>query len=203
MSIFWYRLGKLCLRNMSGISIVVYSCLCIHSCRNLFLCKMPWTRWVLLRISVQLFVLIIITTHFLIVVSRFTIAFVFIWMQRETHKFECNFLVLFSSILCLFCILGRPSKQDRSQARLDSIKVYFTTTPGIGGFETHVIILHVPLCVACKLLSFEDFKQKFIEPIFGSMSSSVEFAVVTSHNVNEFLVPFVVIWVNGSSKYRP
>jgi len=114
---------------------------------------------------------------------------------------EFSWVVFFYTVFVLY--FGRPSKQDHSQARLDSIKVYFTTTPGIGGFERHVIILHVPLCVACKLLSFEDFKQKFIEPIFGSMSSSVEFAVVTSHNVNEFLVPFVVIWVNGSSKYRP
>jgi hypothetical protein len=75
---------------------------------------------------------------------------------------------------------------------------YFTQTPGIGGFDEHVIILHTPFCVLNNLLTLNDFRAKLVSSFFYE---SAALSVFSSHNVAEFRAPFVVVHVTGKSEF--
>ena len=77
---------------------------------------------------------------------------------------------------------------------------YFGSTPGIGGFKTHVILITTSLCKCLGLISRDDFEREIIEQVFYSPSGKVDFQLLASHNVHTFLVPVLLIHVKALSE---
>lgn len=95
----------------------------------------------------------------------------------------------------------RPTSEEGNQVFKETVECYFQNTPDICGFQTHLILLHTPLCVRCRLTSFGYIFGKLVDSLFVSPDSSPDFYIVTSHNVGEFRVPFVAVLVHGKSRH--
>ena len=107
--------------------------------------------------------------------------------------------------LAAFVTASTPAPTSgRLQANdlLSQILEYFCTTPGIGGYGVHVIIMEKSLCVDADLRARDDFKAKVVEAAFDDPSGKVNFRLLASHNVKKFNVPFVLLHIKGRSKYR-
>ena len=60
---------------------------------------------------------------------------------------------------------------------------YFSTTEGIGGFTTHIVIIATTVCFKLCLRTVENFRKHLVEPVFEDNSKMV---VLTSHNIADF-----------------
>ena len=89
-------------------------------------------------------------------------------------------------------------RENSPDKLLTEVVSYFFHTKGIGGFEKHVILLPVALCLQMELRSVEQVKDKLLFNIFGKNATM---KLYFSHNIREFNVPFMVLYVVGSSEY--
>ena len=97
--------------------------------------------------------------------------------------------------------MGNNLRDKDPQNLLTEVVSYFFHTKGISGFEKHVILLPVSLCLQMELRTVEQVKEKLLFEIFGRMATT---KIYFSHNIREHNVPFMVLYVIGSSEYiRP
>ena len=83
-----------------------------------------------------------------------------------------------------------------------SVRTYLETTTGLTGFVKHVLVLPLYACIENGLTTVSSFKKELVSQHFEEQEGQeVRFKVVTSHNMNEFQLSMIVVYVEGKSKY--
>ena len=85
-------------------------------------------------------------------------------------------------------------RANSSRNLLTQVVSYFFHAKGIGGFKQHVVLLPVSLCEKMELFSVQQVKENLLHEIFWKTS---KFKVYFSHNIREYNVPFMVLFIVG------
>ena len=102
-----------------------------------------------------------------------------------------------SHILALFNQNKLNNFVSVGETLMELIHEYFTTTEGIGAFTSHIVILETTVCFQLCLLKVEDFRKQLIEQVFEENSRLL---LLTSHSIANFDVPFVIVYIEGTSE---
>ena len=83
------------------------------------------------------------------------------------------------------------------------VQNYLHNTPGLSKFENHVLILPVSACKEAKLTQLSAFRKEVVERHFEPPEGKgeIRFKVVTSHNINEFQLWMILLYIEGKSEY--
>ena len=100
----------------------------------------------------------------------------------------------------------RRGKHHFASVRPDSLEEYLHITGlGLASFEKHVLVLPKTACLESGLVTLSDFRLRVIglhfEPVSGDGEQDWN-RVVTSHNVHQFDVSLILVYIEGKSKYN-
>ena len=91
------------------------------------------------------------------------------------------------------CLVLQKLKQYPSVSACFVLQQFFLLMKSVGGFQKHSLFIPTDLCQEQRILSRENFQEKLVKPCFGE----VDFEVITSHNIQEYKVPVVLLYVEG------
>ena len=82
------------------------------------------------------------------------------------------------------------------------LRTYLEDTRGLMDFVKHVLVLPLNVCIESGLKTVRSFRKELVEKHFKGTEKGgiVRFKVVTSHNVQEFRLSMILVYVEGKSK---
>ena len=108
----------------------------------------------------------------------------------------------------LSLLVDKISKLLRAQHHFaavhpDFLQRYLHETRGLSSFQKHILVMSKAACTDKKWTTLDDFRKNIIEPHFESVDEGkvLDFIVGSSHNVKEFDIKIILIYVEGKSKY--
>ena len=98
--------------------------------------------------------------------------------------------------------LSWPGRHHFAAVHPTSLNAYLRKTRGLSSFEKHILILSKKSCCENNWKTVNDFSKNVIIPNFVSVEGGVpEFRIGNSHNVTEYDVTIVLVYIEGKSKY--
>ena len=135
--------------------------------------------------------------------SNFLLRYIRDWAPPGRYEDSCPNEQKPAELSLLVKKIGKllRAKHHFAAVHPDSLKSYLQETPGLSSFEKHILVLSKTACVEKKWATLNDFEKNIIEPHFESIEGNVvSFKIGSSHNVKEFDVKIILIYVEGKSK---
>ena len=134
----------------------------------------------------------------------------FRWIKRYARPGRCEVSWPTKKTICPHVndLVERVRKLYRSKHHFAAVypdaevlKNYLHNTPGLSIFENHVLILPVRACKKAKLTQISAIRKEVVERHFEPLEGKeIRFKVVTSHDINEFQLWMILIYIEGKSE---